>query len=502
MPRIHLPDALRRYAGGHPVLEAPAGTGAEVLAALFAVHADLRARLVDDAGRIHPHLSVFCDGAEVGRDAFAGTVVAEAARIDLLVAVVGGSSDVRMRGFRERATVEQALEAALEGIAPLPAEEVPVTGCAGRVLAEPVVSEVDVPPFRRATMDGYAVRSADTYGASLYNPVTLALAGEAMPGSGAAVPLEPGGAIRIMTGSPVPAGADAVLRAEDAAETPEGVTVRAAVAAGRNVGRIGEDVDRGAEVLAPGRRLLPQDAGLLAAIGHHPVPVHRRPRVRVIVSGNELLAPGERPEGSKIVDSNSLVLTALVGRDGGVVEEVLRLPDGRDPMRAALAAPGADVIVTAGAASVGREDYTPLLVAELGELAVHGVAMRPSSPSGVGSIGGARVLLLPGNPVSCLVAYDFFAGPVIRTLGGLPAAMPYRVAPVPLRRRLVSQIGRTDYARVRVIDGGAEPLAVSGASVLSSVTAADGFVIVPAGSEGYPEGDTVPVHLYEAEGSP
>lgn len=498
MPSIHLPDVLRRFAGGSAVVAAPAGTGAEVLEALFGDHPELRTRVLDDAGRIHPHLSVFRGGVELGRDEFAAAMLEPGDRIDLLVAVVGGS-DVRMRGFRERATVEEALAAALEGIAPLPAEEVAVTACAGRVLAEPAVSEVDVPPFRRATMDGYAVRSEDTYGAALYNPVVLGLAGEAMPGAGPESQVAAGTAVRIMTGSPVPEGADAVLRAEDAEEGPGGVTVRAAVPAGRNVGRVGEDVDRGTEVLPAGRLLLAQDAGLLAAVGHDPVGVHRRPRVRVIVSGNELLAPGARPAGSKIVDSNSVVLTALVERDGGEIEQVLRLPDGREPMREALEAPGADVVVTSGAVSVGREDYTPLLVAELGELAVHGVAMRPSSPTGVGSIGAARVILLPGNPVSCLVAYDFFAGPVIRRLGGRPVAMPYPVVALPLRRRLVSQIGRTDYARMRVMDGAAEPLAVSGASVLSSVTRADGFTIVPAGSEGYPEGETVEVYLYGSE---
>ncbi len=189
-------------------------------------------------------------------------------------------------------------------------------------------------------------------------------------------------------------------------------------------------------------------------------------------------------------------------RDGGVVEELCRLPDDEAAMRAALAAPGADAIVTAGAASVGREDRVPLLVAELGRLAVHGVAMRPSSPTGVGRIGRVPVLLLPGNPVSCLVAYDFFAGPVVRLLGGRSPTMPYPTVVLPLAGRLVSQIGRTDCARVRVRSGRVEPIAVGGAAVLSSVTGADGFVVVPSGSEGFPEGHPVEVHLYRPLGDP
>lgn len=227
--------------------------------------------------------------------------------------------------------------------------------------------------------------------------------------------------------------------------------------------------------------------------------VHRRPIVRIIVSGDELLAPGKRPDGFKIVDSNSPMLCALAARDGGI-PHVVRLPDDEQEMRHALALPGADVIVTSGAVSVGIEDRVPILVDELGELLVHGVAMRPSSPTGVGRIDGKPVILLPGNPVSCLVAYDFFAGPVIRVMGGGVTAWPYRTVTLPLGKRLVSVIGRTDYARVAIVDGEVHPVAISGASVLSSVTRASGFVVVPAGLEGYGEGTAVVVHVYEPAG--
>jgi molybdopterin molybdotransferase len=413
----------------------------------------------------------------------------------------GGVEDVRMRGFRDRASVEATLAFALDGVAPLPSEEVSVTECAGRVLATDVRSEVDVPPFRRATMDGFAVRAEDTYGASAYEPVFLDLTGLSMPGRDEGEPIFHGAAGPIMTGAPVPRGADAVLRAEDATEKDGRLEVTAPVAEAKNIGRIGEDVTTGSRILSSGRLLLPQDAGLLASVGVDPVQVHRRPVVRIIVSGDELLPPGERPDGFKIVDSNSPMLAALVTRDGGI-PEVVRLRDDEDEMRQALALSGADVIVTAGAASVGREDRVPLLVGELGELLVHGVSMRPSSPAGVGRIDGTPVLLLPGNPVSCLVAYDFFAGPAIRVMGGRPLRWPYLSVTLPLRKRLVSQIGRTDYARVIIVDGEVEPVAISGASVLSSVTGASGFVVVPAGLEGYGEGADVEVHLYEAAGQP
>lgn len=404
-----------------------------------------------------------------------------------------------MRGFRDRTTVEMARESALRGVVPLPAEAVRITESVGRVLANDVRSEVNIPAFRRATMDGFAVCAEDTYGASVYDPVILSLVGPSMPGRDGGVPIYRGVAGPIMTGAPVPEGADAVLRAEDAAEKAGRLEVRAPVARAKNIGRVGEDVEAGTTVLSKGRRLLPQDVGLLASIGENPVLVYRRPMVRIIVSGDELLPPGDRPRGTKIVDSNSPMLVALVTRDGGIAE-VVRLPDGEQAMREALGLPGADVIVTSGAASVGIEDRVPLLVDELGELAVHGVTMRPSSPTGIGRIAGTPVLLLPGNPVSCLVAYDFFAGPVIRVMGGRSEAWPYRSVTLPLAKRLVSQIGRTDYARVVVVDGAVEPVAISGAAVLSSVTRASGFVVVPAGLEGYGEGVLVEVHLYEPVG--
>jgi molybdopterin molybdotransferase len=496
VPVVRLPTSLRRYAEGAERVRVGGATAAAALAGVAARHPDLAERLFDDDGALRPHLQLGVAGRAVPPGEAAATRLAEDDELVIVVAIAGGARDVRMQGFRERVSVEDAVAAAMNGVVSLGAEDVRLERCAGRVLAGAVMSDVDVPPFRRATMDGYAVRAEDTFGASAYSPLALRLVGESMPGAPWGGMLGGGAACRIMTGAPVPDGADAVLRAEDASEAGDRVEVRAAVPVGRNVGRVGEDVTAGTEVLSAGRRLRPQDLGLLSSIGWGRVPVVRRPRVRVVVSGDELLAPGSRPDGAHIVDSNGPMLEALVARDGGVSDSI-RVPDGREPLREALEARGADVIVTAGAASVGREDHVPSLVAELGELTVHGVAMRPSSPTGIGRIGAAPVFLLPGNPVSCLIAYDVFAGPVIRTLGGRGAASPYRVTRLPLARKVVSQIGRADYLRVTITGGAVEPLAIGGASVLSSTTRADGFLVVSAGLEGYPEGALVDVHCYD-----
>jgi len=409
-----------------------------------------------------------------------------------------GFFDVRMRGFGDRGEVADVLQLLDVRTAVLPGEPVPLAELAGRVLAESVVSAVDVPGFARAAMDGYAVRAEDTFGADAYNPLPLTMVGEALPARPLAGEVRPGQAARVMTGAPVPAGADAVLPAEAAEERDSRVLVREPVSPGRHVGRVGEDVARGREVLAAGRRLRPQDVGLLAAIGVGRAGVVRRPRVAVLVTGDELLPPGAVPAGYRIVDSNSPMLAALVARDGGDCLQVRYLEDRYEAVRDAIAGAEADVVLVSGGSSVGREDHAPRAVAELGELAVHGVALRPASPTGVAFLLGGRVaFLLPGNPVSCLCAYDLFAGRVVRRLGGRAWELPYRTAPLPLAAKIVSAIGRVDYVRVKVAGGLAEPVAVSGASILSTTVVADGFALVDRDREGFAPGETVEVYLYD-----
>jgi molybdopterin molybdotransferase len=412
--------------------------------------------------------------------------------------------DVRMRGFRERSEVEDVIRLLEAWVVPLPAEAVALAGAAGRVLAADVTAEVNVPAFDRAAMDGYALRASETFGAGSYNPLELILVGEVFPGRPFAGVVQSGQAVRIMTGAPLPQGADAVLQAEAAEEvssiSPPRVRVLDSVPPGRHVGRVGEDVACGAVVLRAGRRLRPQDLGVLASIGAGSVQVVRRPRVAVLITGNELLPCGSRPEGYRIVDSNSVMVAALIERDGGVPIVAPLIPDSYEAIRTALRAAlaeGADAVLLSGGSSVGQEDHAPRVLAEVGELTVHGVALRPASPAGVGFVERVPVFLMPGNPVSCLCAYDLFAGRAVRRLGGRPADLPYRSAALPLARKIASVVGRVDYVRVAVQDGRVEPLATSGASVLSSTTRADGFVLVPRDSEGHPPGDTVQVYFYD-----
>jgi len=390
-----------------------------------------------------------------------------------------------MRGFARRTPVAEALGWLDAQLAPLDEELVCLDNAAGRVLARQIRSPVDVPAFARAMMDGYAVRAEDTSGASSYNRLPLRVIGSALPGRPFEGRLGPETAVRIMTGAPIPEGADAVLPAELAEAQGEEVLACGEVSPGKHVGQPGEDVKAGSTVFDGPRVLRPQDVGVLSSIGCARVPVVRRPRVRIVITGNELL-----PAGS-----------ALVQRDGGLPLVGPIVPDQPDAIREAMLAEPADVVLISGGSSVGQEDHAPRLVAELGELPIHGIAMRPSSPTGLGRIrtteGWRLVFLLPGNPVSCLCAYDFFAGRAVRVLGGRSAQWPYAALRLPLARKVVSTIGRLDYLRMRLIDDRVEPLAISGASVLSSTTRADGFVIIPPDLEGYPPGAEVEVFLYD-----
>lgn len=409
------------------------------------------------------------------------------------------NADVRMRGFKQRTTVEEALawiESALLEIGSLSAEDVSLTHAAGRVLARDVTSSVNVPGFSRATMDGFALRAEETQGASPYNPMSLRMRGVSLPGSPFAGSVQPGEAVRIMTGAPLPAGVDAVLPFEHTQTDGERVLALGEASPQKHVGRVGEDVAMGDAVLRAGRVMLPQDIGMLSSLGFSHAPVVRRPRVRILVTGNELLPMGTPPHGYQITDANGPMLAALVARDGGVPVTSPIVPDNRDAILAAMRQ-DADLLLVSGGSSVGQEDHVPTLLAEHGELAVHGIAIRPSSPTGIGRLEGRLAFLLPGNPVSCLCAYDFFAGGAIRALGGRSLDWPYRRIQVRLSRKIASVVGRVDYARVSLHGTDAEPLAIGGASVLSSVTRADGFVIIPSNSEGYPEGAEVEVFLYQ-----
>jgi molybdopterin molybdotransferase len=369
-------------------------------------------------------------------------------------------------------------------INPLSVETVPLPEAAGRALAREALALADVPGFDRAAMDGHAVRSADS------GPRTVI--GDAYPARPFGGTLAPGQAVRTMTGAPLPAGADAVVPFEHG--EPQSLPP---IAAGKNVGRRGEDVKAGSRLFAAGRVLRPQDLGLLASAGVASVFVHRIPRVSILVTGDELLPAGTTPSGYKIIDSNSVMLTALVRRDGGEPDVAAIVPDRRESIREALLMADGDLVLICGGSSVGLEDHVAAVVAAEGELLAHGVALRPGAPAGFGDLRGRPVFLLPGNPVSCLCGYDLFAGRALRRMVGRGTELPYVAFEVPLAEAVTSAPGRVDYVRVTLEGGRARPLTVRGASVLSTTTTADGFFLLAHDSPALNAGDLVRVHLYD-----
>jgi molybdopterin molybdotransferase len=350
-------------------------------------------------------------------------------------------------------------------------------------------------------MDGYAIRGEETTGADPYAPAVFQVVGRARPGRPFAGEVGPGEAVQIATGAPLPTGADAVVKVESTRLSGEWIEVFEATPPLRNVGQAGEDLATGALALPAGRILRPQDLGILSALGCQAVAVVRRPRVAIVLTGDELLPPGAAIEPHRIPDMNGPMLAALVTRDGGLAEIVGPLPDERATLRRELVRLSSqyDCLLVSGGSSTGPEDHAPTLVAELGQLVFHGVALRPASPAGFGQVADAPVFLLPGNPVSCLCAYDFLASRAIRGLGGRGHEWPYRSIERPLRTKLVSALGRTDYTRVRLVADEVEPLSTSGASILSSTSRADGFVVVPEESEGLAAGSRATVWLYDLE---
>jgi molybdopterin molybdotransferase len=329
--------------------------------------------------------------------------------------------------------------------------------------------------------------------------VAFAVVGEVLPGDPGENAIGPGEAVRIMTGGAIPPGADAVLMAEHATDQDDVVLAHAAVVPGRNVARAGEDIAKGTMVLEGGRVLRPQDLGVLASIHAVRVEVLRRPVVGILSTGNEVVEPDDADAGrrGKVVNSCRYLLEGMVAQAGGEARWLGTVPDDREALRAALSAFDGDILLSTGATSTGKEDYLPGLLAELGELLVHGVNIRPGSPLAFGRLGRTVAVLLPGNPVAAMVGFDVFVRPALCRLLGRPEERTNRRVRGRLSRKVASALNRTDFVRVRVMkDGKVEPVRTGGSGVLTSVTGADGFIVVPRDHEGLEAETEVEVFLY------
>ncbi|WP_144921651.1 molybdopterin molybdotransferase MoeA [Halorubrum salsamenti] len=423
------------------------------------------------------------------------------------------SHDRREAGFKRRTRVADALATLLDAADPHGrTESTPLADADGRIVAETIDAPAPVPSYDRAAMDGYAVRAEDTFGASDRSPAVLrAVDTEADS-------IAPGEAARVHTGSAVPEGADAVVMIEQVETVGGGdggvgeVEAFDAVAEGENVGEAGEDVADGQRLFEAGHVLRPSDLGLLKSVGLDAVPVYEPPTVAVIPTGEELVQSD--PDPGEVIETNGLTVSRLVERWGGEARYRDVVTDDEDALAAAIEGDlDADVVVTTGGSSVGERDLLPEVVDSVGEVLVHGVALKPGHPVCLGVADDTPVVSLPGYPVACIVNAAQFLRPLQKHVGGTTAD-PFPTRRARLARKVPSEPGTRTFARVSLSeepgdgdaasDGGAAnlpaatPTRASGSGILSSVALADGWVVVPEPREGLDAGEVVDVELWEA----
>ena len=398
--------------------------------------------------------------------------------------------DLKHGGFKDRTRIDEARKRLLDEVSSHGrSERAPLGSADGRTIASPITAPNPVPSYDRAAMDGYAVRAEDTFGASDRSPNVLRTSEE----------IGPGIAARVHTGSDLPAGADAVVMIEQVEELCEEIEVFDAVAEGENVGDAGEDVAEGQRLYEPGHRIRPSDLGLLKSVGLDAVEVAERPTAAVIPTGEELVQTDPGP--GEIIETNGLTVSRLVDRWGGRPTYRDVVTDDREALRAAIQRDlTKDLIVTTGGSSVGERDLIPEVVDDLGEVLVHGVALKPGHPVALGVVEDTPVVMLPGYPVACIVNAVQFLRPALKRAGGMPIE-DHPTTEAQLERKIRSEPGVRTFARVKLEEEGgertAEPTRVSGSGVLSSVALADGWVVVPEEREGIAEGERVAVEDWE-----
>jgi molybdopterin molybdotransferase len=402
-----------------------------------------------------------------------------------------------MRPFASTISLEEARRRLDAAVHPIERRErVALGAAAGRVAAAPIVSAIDVPPFARSAMDGYAVLAADTSGAAKDTPARLRVVDRIYTAQLSAVTVGRGACAEIATGAPLPAGADAVVMVEETARSSDGtVDVLAAVHPGQNVGRRGGDIAAGDAVIGEGDVLTPSRLGAIAAIGAVDVDVFARPRVAILSTGNEVVEPGQALPPGHIYDVNRFTLGAIVAAHGGVPERKRAAQDTVDALLRALdECSTSDLIVFSGGSSVGDRDLVVDAIAARGRMVFHGIAVRPGKPTAFALVGATPFFGMPGNPTSCLSNAYILLVPFLRAIARLPPYAPHTLR-LPLGRRIVSAANRHQFYTVRLRDGAAYP-AFKGSGDITSLSMADGYIEIPADQSTVEEGSNVTVTLF------
>lgn len=407
-----------------------------------------------------------------------------------------------MRPFHSTISITEARAIVDAATVPLERTElVPLQSAGGRVLAELIVASADVPPFSRAAMDGYAVRAADTAGATAESARTLHCIEQVFTGQMPREAIGPGQCAEVATGAPMPHGADAVVMVEqsrrDDSQSPVGsaVHILAAAREGQNIGRQGADIRLGQHVLQPGTVLNASRVGALAALGRSTVQVYARPTVAVLSTGNEIVDPGQPLQPGQIYDINSFTLSTLIAEHGGVPVTYRTAVDTiEDLSRAVDGCLAQDVLVFSGGSSVGERDLILDVFRAKGEVLFHGIAVKPGKPTAFGRIGNRIAFGMPGYPTSCLSNAYILLVPVLRRMARLPAQLP-RTVSLPLAARVTSVPGRHQFYSVNVADGRATPVFKSSGDI-TSMSQADGYIEIEAETQTLEAGTRVDVRLF------
>jgi molybdenum cofactor synthesis domain-containing protein len=402
-----------------------------------------------------------------------------------------------MRPIRETIPVEEALTLLMEAAIPIErTERVSIREANSRVLAVDAVSTLDVPPFDRAAMDGYAVVAEDTFGAGREDPARLRCIETVHTGQVPSRSVSRGECIEIATGAPLPQGADAVVMVEETDKTPAGeVKVFTPVYPRQHVGRRAADIAAGQPLLARGTVLNPSRIGALAATGVLDVEVFERPRVAILSTGNEIIEPGQPLGPAQIYDINRFTLAAVIGAHGGVPVNGATAPDSLPELTAAIEAAAAeDIIVFSGGSSVGERDLIRDALQQAGEVIFHGIAVKPGKPTVFGRVGRRPVFGMPGYPTSCLSNAYLLLVPVLRRIARLSEHRPHTVR-MPLSRRIVSTTGRHQFYTVRIVDGAVVP-AFKASGDITSMAHADGYIEIPAQTDIVEAGEIVDVRFF------
>ena len=389
--------------------------------------------------------------------------------------------------------VSRAVDVAQRLAVPPHTETVSLDEAQGRVLAADIASDIDIPGFTRSVMDGYAVRAADTEGAGDATPAILSLKGRVLMGSATEHAVMPGECIYLPTGGILPAGADAVVMAEHTEPFGDSILIKKPAADGENIIRYNEDFKKGEMVLTKGRRLSAQDLGVLAAVGCNEVPVTKQPRIGILSTGNELVPVTQVPATGQVRDVNSFVIAAFVRDHGCIPVRYGIVRDDRETFAAALvkAAGECDAVLISGGSSKDDRDMTAAVIAGLGKVFVHGVAIAPGKPTVIGKAGTVPVIGLPGHPAATFVVLLAIVRHLLDGMTGNAAPDPVTI-PATLAINVPSTKGREDFLRVSLKDGVATPL-FGKSGLLNTLTRSNGILRVPAESEGFEKGCRVDI---------